>query len=111
MSARHLSCADCRIRVRADAREIDLLEGRCPICGETLGACSQASSVLGLRSFDLDALSDHPVNELPAATGEALQLAAHRASAPAPSDIEAGRWSDDGGSVRIKAVAKWPAAH
>jgi len=111
MAARHLSCADCRIRVRADAREIDLLEGRCPICGETLRAVSSASSVLGLRCFDLDALSDHPLNELPAARGEAVELAARCVSAPARNDIDAGRWSDDRRSACIEAVAKWPAAH
>jgi len=58
MSSGHLSCQACRVRVRANAPEIALLEGRCPICGATLGRASSASGVMGFRSFDLDALSE-----------------------------------------------------
>ena len=58
MSARHLSCDGCRIRVRASAPEIGLLEGSCPICGAELKAVPFPSGVLGFRSFDLDALSE-----------------------------------------------------
>jgi hypothetical protein len=104
MSWRHLSCASCRIRVRADAREIDLLDGRCPICGEMLGAVSPASSVLGFRSFDLDTLSDHPSNELSRATGEAVDLVASHGTTPALDDFGADRWSDDGGAVNGETV-------
>jgi hypothetical protein len=99
MSSGHLSCASCRIRVRADAREIGLLDGRCPICGEPLGAIAPASAVLGFRSFDLDAVSEHPPTKLPSGSGEAVDLAARRATAAAGDDFDADRWSDDGGAV------------
>ncbi|TMK99162.1 MAG: hypothetical protein E6G34_06625 [Actinobacteria bacterium] len=110
MSWRHLSCAGCRIRVRADAREIDLLNGRCPICAETLGPVSPASGVLGFRSFDLDTFSDHPSNELTSAIGEAVDLVARRETAPARDDFDADRWSDDGGAVHGETVVRWPSA-
>jgi hypothetical protein len=58
MSRRHHSCPGCRIRVLANAPEIDLLEGSCPICGAVLMPISSARGVMGLRLFDLDALSD-----------------------------------------------------
>ena len=57
MSRRHHSCPGCRIRVLANAPEIDLLEGSCPICGAVLMPISSALGVMGLRLFDLDALS------------------------------------------------------
>jgi hypothetical protein len=52
MSSHHVSCAACRIRLRAGAPEIELLEGLCPICGLTLQHASDAASVLGFRSFE-----------------------------------------------------------
>jgi hypothetical protein len=99
MSWRHLSCGGCRIRVRADAREIDLLNGSCPICGETLAATSPASSVLGFRAFDLDALSDHPTNKAPSAAADAVDLFSRRGTASERHDYDADRWTDDGGAV------------
>jgi hypothetical protein len=109
MSCRHLSCGGCRIRIRADAREIDLLDGRCPICAEALGAISPASSVLGFRAFDLDAFSDHPSTKLPSATGDAVDLVARDATASATNDFAADRWTDDGGAVD-DVVARRPVA-
>jgi hypothetical protein len=58
MSAGHLICNGCRIRVRAHAPEIDLLEACCPICQAPLAPAS-ASSVIGFRLFDLDPFSGH----------------------------------------------------
>jgi hypothetical protein len=57
MSSRHLSCQGCRIRVRANAPEIELLGGRCPVCGVKLKAVPFPSGVVGFQSFDLDVLS------------------------------------------------------
>jgi hypothetical protein len=71
MPPRHLSCPSCRIRVRADAPEIDLLEGRCPICAASLRAAVQASGVIGFRSFDLGPLSGEDSDDAPNAAGNA----------------------------------------
>jgi hypothetical protein len=65
MPPRHLSCRCCRIRVLANAPEIDLLEGCCPICGATLIPVSSAQGVIGFRRFDLDALSDGGLSGAP----------------------------------------------
>jgi hypothetical protein len=81
MSARHLGCQGCRIRVRASAPEIDLLEGRCPICGATLRAASSTSEVMGFRSFDLDALSEQEPSDPPATPGQPVDLVARRDAA------------------------------
>ena len=59
MSARHLSCLACRIRVPTSAPEVVLLDGRCPICGVMLTPVSSALDVLGFRAFSLDQLSEH----------------------------------------------------
>jgi hypothetical protein len=87
MPPRHLSCRGCRIRVLANAPEIDLLEGNCPICGATLRPVSSAQGVLGFRWFDLDALSDGRLSEAPRTVGRPV---------------------DAGGSLRSEAVAEWP---
>jgi hypothetical protein len=58
MASRHLSCPACRIRVRADAPAIAVLENRCPLCGAALSAVSSAALVVGFRSFALDELSE-----------------------------------------------------
>lgn len=58
MADRHLSCPACRIRTRADAPAIAVLENRCPLCGGPLSAASSAAAVIGFRSFDLDELSE-----------------------------------------------------
>jgi hypothetical protein len=83
MPPRHLSCPSCRIRVRADAPEIDLLEGRCPICAASLRAAAQASDVIGFRSFDLGPLSGEDPDDAPNAAGNAYGEAVAKAPAGA----------------------------
>jgi hypothetical protein len=109
MSLRHLSCPGCRIRVRASAPEIDLLEGSCPICGGTLREVS-ASGVIGFRSFELDALSGQESSGPPPTPGQPVDLVVRREAALARDAFDAARWSDEGGSVSGEAVAEWPAA-
>jgi hypothetical protein len=111
MMSRHLSCAACRVRLRASAPEIAVLEGRCPICGATLTPVSSAAGVVGLRSFDLDALSQSDDQRGP--PGNPVDLATRRSAASASDDLDADGWSDDGGTtgaVNSAAVAKWPTA-
>jgi hypothetical protein len=110
MSFRHLSCPGCRIRVRASAPEIGLLEGSCPICGAALKGVSSSSGVLGFRSFDLDALSEQESSDRPPAPRQPVDLVACRAAVSARDDVDAERWSDEGGSVALEAAAEWPAA-
>jgi hypothetical protein len=109
MSFRHLSCPVCRIRVRASAPEIGLLEGSCPICGAALIPVSSSSGVLGFRSFDLDALSESESSDPLPAPGQTLDLVARREAALARDDVDTQRWSDEGGSVSCEAAAEWPA--
>jgi hypothetical protein len=63
MSLHHVSCAVCRIRLRATAPEIELLDGMCPICGLRLQPATDAASVLGFRSFDWGDDGDQPTGE------------------------------------------------
>jgi hypothetical protein len=44
--------------MHANARAVDLLESRCPICGLPLTPAAAASRVIGLRLFDLDAFAE-----------------------------------------------------
>jgi len=111
MSSRHLSCEGCRIRVRANAPEIGLLEGRCPICGATLRAVPFPSGVVGFRSFDLDALSDQGSSDRAPAPAEPVDLGARREAALAREHFAADLWSDEGAGVSGEAVAEWPVAH
>jgi hypothetical protein len=110
MSSRHLSCQGCRIRVRASAPEIELLEGSCPICGGTLRAVPFPSGVIGFRSFDLDALSQQGSSHRPPTPAQPVDLVARREAALARDGFDADRWSDEVGCVSSEAVAEWPAA-
>lgn len=111
MSARHLSCQGCRIRVRASAPEIALLEGSCPICGAKLSAVQFPSGVMGFRSFDLDVLSGQESSDRRRTPAPPVDLVARREAALARDGFDGERWSDEGGSVSGEAVAEWPAAH
>jgi hypothetical protein len=111
MSSRHLSCHGCRIRVRASAPEIELLEGSCPICGAKLRAVPFASGAMGFRLFDLDALSGQESSDRSPTPAQPVDLVARREAAVARDGFDADRWSDEGGSVSGEAVAEWPAAH
>lgn len=103
MSARHLYCADCRLRVLASAPEIDLLEGRCPLCEATLSGATLAAGVVGFQSFDLCVLSDRESRDLP--PGRPADLAARRHAASARDGLDVDRWSDEGGSIGVEALA------
>lgn len=111
MSSRHLSCRDCRIRVRASAPEIDLLEGCCPICGATLKAVPLPSGVMGFRSFDLDAFSEQGSSDRPLAPAQPVDLAARREAALTSDGFEGDRWSGESGGIGAEAAAAWPAVH
>jgi hypothetical protein len=104
----YLSCPACRIRVRANDPQIALLEDGCPICYATLRAVSSASGVMGFRAFDLDVLSDPESRDRPNPSGEPVDLVSRRKAASARDDLDAHRWSDDGGNSTIEAVARWP---
>jgi len=108
MSSRHLSCSACRIRVRANAPEIGLLEGHCPICGAALNPATSSFDVLGFRSFDLDALCEQGSSDPPPRPAQPLDLVARRWAAPAQDDADTQRWSDEGGSVSREAVIERP---
>jgi hypothetical protein len=101
MSSRHLSCEDCRIRVRASAPEIGLLEGRCPICAADLKAVPFPSGVLGFRSFDLDVFSRQGTSDRLGAPAPPADLVPRLQVALARDRVEADRWSDDGGSATL----------
>jgi hypothetical protein len=103
----YLSCRACRIRVRANDPQIGLLEDRCPICEGALSPVSSASGVMGFRAFDLDALSDPESRDRPDEPGNPVDLASRRAAASARNDLDAHRWSDDGGNSITEALARW----
>jgi hypothetical protein len=106
MSSNHLSCRDCHIRVRANAPEIGVLEGRCPICGVTLRA-SPAAGVLGFRCFDLDVLADPESHDRAGSPGDPSDFVARpNAGSPRDDAVEHG-WPDDAVGLASVAVARW----
>lgn len=106
MPSGNLSCPDCRIRVRAGAPEIALLEGRCPICGATLEVVPTASSLIGFRSFDLDELSARDGSAPPRSSAEPVDLVARREAASARDQASAEGRPDAGNSVGSRALAQ-----
>jgi hypothetical protein len=103
MTPRHLSCQHCRIRVRAGAPEVELLEGKCPICGAKLTAVASSAGVIGFRSFDLDVLTAQESSDR--LTTQPVDLVARRHGASGRDDFDGDRWSDDGGSASTEAAA------
>jgi hypothetical protein len=99
MASRHLSCAACRIRVRANAPAIAVLENRCPLCGAALGAVSSAADVIGFRSFDLDEFSQQESGDRAHPSLHPDDLLARRHAASSQDALDGHRWEDDGGSV------------
>jgi uncharacterized protein YbaR (Trm112 family) len=100
MQSHHLSCPVCRIRLRADAPEVHLLEDRCPICRATLVAVSSASEVLGHRCFDLGAFSEQEPDDRFDRPVPPAEISARReAPLSVRDDLDTDRWSDDGGRV------------
>ena len=97
--------------MRANAPEIELLEGSCPICGAELRAVPFPSGVLGFRAFDLDALSEQGSSDRPPAPAQPVDLVARREAALERDGFDADGWSNEGRSVGGKAVAEWPAAY
>jgi hypothetical protein len=65
---------------------------------------------MGFRSFDLDALSEQESDDQPNPPGTPADLASRPEAASARDDLDAHRWSDDGGNIASVAVAKWSAA-
>lgn len=106
MAACHLSCPACRIRVRANAPEIAVLEGRCPLCGATLTAVYSGAEVMGFRSFDLDELSEQDADDHADPSAYPADLVALREALSAQDPLAAQRWEDDGGSIGNLAAAK-----
>ncbi len=107
MAALHLSCPACRIRVRADAPAVAVLENHCPLCGAPLSAVSSAAAVLGFRSFDLDEFSEQAASEHADPSGNPDGLVARRRPASMQDAADAHRWEDDGGSVAVEVALKW----
>jgi hypothetical protein len=106
MAACHLSCPACRIRVRANAPEIAVLEGRCPLCEARLTAVSSGTAVMGFRSFNLDELSEQDADDHADPSGYPTDLVALREALGAQDPLAAQRWEDDGGSIANAAAAK-----
>lgn len=107
MASRHLSCPACRIRVRANAPEIALLEDRCPLCGAPLGTVSPAAGVIGFRYFDLDELAEQKSDDQADRSGYPVDLAAHRQATPVQDALDTSRWEDDGGRAANEIAVKW----
>lgn len=107
MAARHLSCPACRLRVRANAPAIAVLENHCPLCGAPLSAVSSAAAVMGFRSFDLNELSEQTPSEHADRSGNPDDLVARREAASVQEALDSHRWEDDGGSAAGEVALKW----
>ncbi len=79
----YFKCAACRVRINGTGPEMDLIDGRCPSCGQRLEPVRQLTEVVGFQS---------------------LKLPAPWADPGAPQE-DLGRWDDEGGSLAREAVA------
>jgi hypothetical protein len=79
---RYFKCTPCRVRVNGAGPEMDLIDGRCPSCGQRLEPVRQLTEVVGFQSLKLP--------------GPGPDLGAQE---------DLGRWADEGGSLAAEAVA------
>jgi hypothetical protein len=100
MSSNHLSCAACRIRIRASAPEVHLLDGMCPACGAALQAATHAADVLGFRAFDWSMVIGENWSEQPHVVLPPVDLRTRREHVAALNDLDMERsLNTDGRSV------------
>lgn len=107
ISPAHLSCSSCRIRLQAGAPEVVLLDERCPLCGAALSPVSSSAAVLGFRWFGTEMLAEWSEDRQSGPLAPPVELASRRPPAIAGDDLDAGRWSDDGGNI-VSAVSPPP---
>jgi hypothetical protein len=79
----YFKCTSCKLRVSGAGPEMDVIDGRCPSCGDRLAPVRQLTEVIGFQSFKL------PVP---------------RADPGAPRE-DLARWVDEGGSLASEGVA------
>lgn len=109
MSAGHLSCSCCRIRLPAGSPAIEIFERRCPICGVPLVETASAADVIGFRYLDPATLFEPQPDDPPDPSVDPSKPLSRRNGRSARDADDAGRWCDDGGSAVADAVASWPA--
>lgn len=77
----YFKCAPCKVRVNGP--DMDLIDGRCPSCGQRLEPVRQLTELVGFQSLKPPGPSADP---------------------GAPQE-DLGRWVDEGGSLAREAVA------
>jgi hypothetical protein len=56
----YFKCTPCRLRVSGSGPEMDLIDGRCPSCGDRLAPVRHLTEVVGFQSFALPEPSADP---------------------------------------------------
>ena len=78
-----------------------LFDGLCPICGLELEPAIELAELVGFRAFDL-AQGDRAFEPSPGSreqfVGRVLSAMTRRDATLADTQLDAGRWIDDGGS-------------
>jgi hypothetical protein len=95
----YFKCAPCRIRLGSESPEVALFDGLCPICGLELERATELSELVGFRAFDLaqgDRAFDAPARGQERFVGRVLAAMTRRDAALADTQLDAGRWIDDG---------------
>jgi hypothetical protein len=89
---------------------VTLFDGLCPICGLELEPATELAELVGFRAFDL-AQGERSFETSPGdreqLVGRVLSEMSRRDGALADTQLDAGRWIDDGGSFSNEAVARW----
>jgi hypothetical protein len=97
----YVKCGPCRIRLHKESPEVTLFDGLCPICGLELEPAIELAELVGFRAFDL-AQGDRAFEPSPGSreqfVGRVLSAMTHRDATLADTQLDAGRWIDDGGS-------------
>jgi hypothetical protein len=105
----YVKCAPCRIRLDRESPEVALFDGLCPICGLELERATELAELVGFRSFDLsqaDRSFETPADGREQFVGRVLAAMTRRDTTLADTQLDAGRWIDDGGSFSSEAVAR-----
>jgi hypothetical protein len=101
----HFKCVTCRIRVAGPGDATDAAADLCPGCGSALEPVRNLSEIFGFQAVARDA---EPATAHGAAGYRGLAARVHqlRDRDRQPSELDAARWLDDGGSFSREAVSR-----
>jgi hypothetical protein len=104
----HFKCVACKTRLYSAGAPDDLVGDLCPGCGSLLEPVGELAEIVGFRAIKSrdTAADDSPPGRHQRIAGRVDDFFARREAFLAQARLDAGGWTDDGGSLSPAAVAE-----